>query len=258
MRDLPLRQNFSVEPHGLGTDTPLLSGKGLGYHQNGKALLEGVDLDVWPGRTLVVLGANGAGKSLLVRILHRLIRPSAGEIQWQGRPLNRRSQRDQAMVFQRPVMMRRTAIGNLNFAATVRGIRGAKKRAAVAEALSLARLEDAAHRPAHLLSGGEQQRLAMVRALLCRPKLLFLDEPTASLDPAATQAVEALVRTAQAKGVAVVLVTHNAGQARRLGDQGLFLHAGRVAETGRIASMLSAPRSEAVQAWCDGRLYVTP
>ena len=117
-------------------------------------------------------------------------------------------------------------------------------------------LGDLAKRPARVLSGGEQQRLAVARALACAPRVLFLDEPSASLDPASTHAIERQIREAHENGVTIVLVTHDVGQAQRLGDDLLFLHAGRVVETGRVAEVLEAPRSEAARAWLEGRLYL--
>jgi len=117
-------------------------------------------------------------------------------------------------------------------------------------------LTDLAHRPARVLSGGEQQRLAIARALACRPKLLLLDEPTANLDPASTQAIEDLIHAASGAGVSVAMVTHDAGQARRLGQDALFVHAGKVVEAAPVAQLLQSPASAPARAWCEGRLYV--
>lgn len=232
----------------------LLNARGLCFDASGKRLIDGVDIDIRSGRRTVVMGANGAGKSLLLRLLHGLIRPTAGEVLWQGRPLDREGRLAQAMVFQRPVLLRRSVLANLRFALAVRGLPGPERRAREAEAMERSRLGDLAGRPARVLSGGEQQRLAVVRALACAPGLLFLDEPTASLDPGSTHAIEQLVGDAHESGVAIVLVTHDTGQAQRLGDDLVFLHGGRVVETGRAADVLGAPRSEAARAWLEGRL----
>ncbi|MFD2741563.1 ATP-binding cassette domain-containing protein [Sulfitobacter aestuarii] len=237
-------------------DGPLLQARGVSLTLDGKALVDGVDLSIRPGRCTVILGANGAGKSLLLRLLHGLVRPSAGQVLWRGRPLDRAARRAQAMVFQRPVLLRRSVIANLRFALGVQGLPRAERRARAEEALAQARLTDLAQRPARVLSGGEQQRLAMARALACRPEILFLDEPTASLDPGSTHAVEELIRLARQRGTTIVLVTHDAGQARRLGDDLVFLHRGRVAETGAARQILEAPRSDAARAWLAGRLHL--
>ena len=222
----------------------------------GRRLIDQVDLALMPGRRTVILGANGAGKSLLLRILHGLIAPEAGQLLWHGRPLDRRARNSQAMVFQRPVLLRRSVAANLRFALAARGVPRRLRAAREAEALAIARLEHLARRPARLLSGGEQQRLAMARALAVHPEMLLLDEPTASLDPASTQAVEALIDQAHAQGVTTLLVTHDIGQARRMGDDLIFLHEGRVAEAGPVEATLARPRTEALKAWTQGRLFV--
>ena len=237
---------------------PLLRARGLCLDAGGRRLVDRVDADVRPRRRTVIMGANGAGKSLLLRLLHGLIRPTAGEVLWRGRPLDREGRRGQAMVFQRPVMLRRSVRANLRFALAARGIRGPERAAREAEAIERARLRDLAGRPARVLSVGEQQRLAVVRALACAPRMLLLDEPTASLDPASAHAVEQLIREAHDDGVAIVLVTHDAGQARRLGDDVIFLDGGRVVETGPAPDVLRAPRSEAARAWIEGRLHLGP
>ena len=250
----------SARPAIPGDDSPapLLRARGLCFDAGGKRLVDQVDVDFRPHRRTVIMGANGTGKSLLLRLLHGLIRPTAGEVLWQGRPLDREGRRGQAMVFQRPVMLRRSALANLRFALAVRGVGGAERATRETEAIERARLGDLANQPARVLSGGEQQRLAIARALACEPRVLFLDEPTASLDPASTHAIERQIRDAHEGGVSIVLVTHDVGQARRLGDDLVFLHAGRVVETGAVSDVLDAPRSEAARAWVEGRLYLDP
>jgi tungstate transport system ATP-binding protein len=228
---------------------PILTARGLGFAAGGQVLLQGVDLEIARGRRTLIMGANGAGKSLLLRLLHGLLPPASGAVLWRGaRPA-------QAMVFQRPVMLRRSALANLRFALRVQGLGLRARGARAQEALEMAHLTDKARQPARLLSGGEQQRLAVARALVCDPEILFLDEPTSSLDPASTQMIEDLVNAAHARGVTVVMITHDRGQARRMGDDVIFLHAGRVAETGPRDQVLDAPRSEAARAWMAGRLY---
>ncbi len=231
---------------------PILTATGLRFATGGQALLHGIDIEIARGRRTLIMGANGAGKSLLLRLLHGLLPPSSGEVIWQG------AGRAQAMVFQRPVMLRRSALANLRFALKVQGLWGRAREARAREALDMAHLGDKAHQPARLLSGGEQQRLAVARALICEPELLFLDEPTSSLDPASTQMIEDLVNTAHKRGVTIVMVTHDIGQARRMGDEVIFLHAGRVAERGPLDQVLGSPRSEAGRAWVQGRLYTGP
>lgn len=246
---------MDITPESIVDAQPLLEARSLRFVTGGQTLIHGIDLSIEAGKRTLIMGANGSGKSLLLRLLHGLITPSAGEILWRGHAPGRAARRTQAMVFQRPVMLRRSVLANLNFALKVHGISGRAGTARVHEALEMARLTDLANHPARVLSGGEQQRLAVARALVCEPELLFLDEPTSSLDPASTQMIEDLVNAAHARGVTVVMVTHDLGQARRMGDEVIFLHAGCVSECGPIDQVLDAPRSEAARAWTQGRLY---
>lgn len=247
---------IDIHDHGAAAPVPLLSARGLRFAAGAQRLIDGIDLDIVTGRCTVIMGANGSGKSLLLRLLHGLIGPTGGSVSWCGRPLDRAARREQAMVFQRPVMLRRSVAANLRFALSVRGIRGAKRSARESEAITLARMDAQKDRPARVLSGGEQQRLAMARAMIDAPRMLFLDEPTASLDPASTLAIEKLIQDAQDNGTAIVLVTHDPGQARRLGDDLIFLHDGRITERGPVARVLENPQSESAQAWLGGRLFV--
>ncbi|MBI6628524.1 ATP-binding cassette domain-containing protein [Pontibaca salina] len=239
-------------------EVPLLGAQRLGFSAGSQRLIRDIDLTIRAGSRTVIMGANGSGKSLLLRLLHGLIPPTEGHVEWCERPLDTAARNEQAMVFQRPVMMRRSVAANLRFALSARGIRGAERAAREAEAIASARLEHLVNRPARVLSGGEQQRLAMARALACAPRLLFLDEPTASLDPASTHAIEQIIDQAHDDGVTIVLVTHDAGQARRMGQDLVFLDAGRIVETGPVAQVLDAPSSAAAQAWLGGRLYLDP
>jgi len=219
-----------------------------------KRLIDGVSLTLEPGPVTCIMGPNGAGKSLLLRIIAGLIRPGAGRVSYGGaaEPGKNRI----ALVFQRPVLLRRSVAANLDHALQTYGVPRAERRGRIADLLALGQLETLAARPARVLSGGEQQRLAMVRALAARPELLLLDEPCASLDPQATAAIEALVREAAAEGVKVALVTHDRDQARRLAEEIVFLHRGRIAEHAPAGQFFDAPRSAEAQAYLAGRLLI--
>jgi tungstate transport system ATP-binding protein len=215
--------------------------RGLTYFAGGRHIIDGIDLRLDAGRRSVILGPNGAGKSVLLRLCHSLLTPSAGTLRWAATGAALR--RGQAMVFQRPVMLRRSALANLVYALRLAGHdrREAHRRAAAAlEHAGLASLADA---PARALSGGEQQRLALARAWALEPELLFLDEPTANLDPAATRAVEEAIVDLHAAGTTIVMTTHHLGQARRLADDILFLHRGRLLERASADSFFAAPQS---------------
>ncbi len=236
-------------------ETPILETRGLCFEAGGKRLLDRIDLTIQARRRTVILGSNGAGKSLLLRLLHGLLQPATGQVLWHGRPLDAEARREQAMVFQRPVMLRRSVRANLRFALAARGLRHRERIQREAFALDIAQLGDKAKRPARTLSVGEQQRLAVARALACRPEILFLDEPMSSLDPASTLAVEQLIMDASKSGVTIVIVTHDVGQARRLGQDALFMHGGRIVETRPLKTLIEAPESEPARYWLEGRLF---
>jgi tungstate transport system ATP-binding protein len=216
------------------------------YAAGGVTLLDRVTLALAPGRRTVLVGPNGAGKSLLLRLLHGLIRPTAGRVEGAGA--------GQAMVFQRPVLLRRTALANVAYALAVRGVGRAEREILARAALDRFGLGALAARPARVLSGGEQQRLAIARAWATRPSVLLLDEPTSALDPAATRAVETAVREIHGDGVTVVMSTQDLGQARRLAEELVVLHRGRVADSGPAARVFAEPADATVAAFLAGDL----
>jgi tungstate transport system ATP-binding protein len=211
-------------------------------------IIQPLSLEIGAGPSTIILGANGAGKSVLMRLMHGLLAPSAGRIAWSGPDARRK----QAMVFQRPVMLRRTALANVAYAVAAAGIGEAEKIAM--EALREVGLAHLAHRPARVLSGGEQQRLALARAWALHPEVLFLDEPTASLDPSATREIEAVIRAFDASGTKIVMATHNLGQARRLGDEVLFIHQGRLVERAPVERFFRQPGTTEAAAFIKGEL----
>ena len=225
----------------------------LSFVAGGRTIIDRVSLDLDAGPSTIVLGANGAGKSVLMRLMHGLLEPSSGSVTWMGGNASRAC-RMQAMVFQRPVMLRRSAFANVVYALTVAGVAKTERDAVAREALESVGLSGVAHRPARVLSGGEQQRLALARAWALHPEVLFLDEPTASLDPSATREIETVIRAFDAAGTKIVMATHNLGQARRLGDEVLFVHEGRVAECAPIARFFSHPASAEAAAFIKGEL----
>ena len=230
--------------------------RGLVFEAGGRRLIDGIALTLRQGVRSVVMGPNGAGKSLLLRLLHGLLEPSAGEVLWGGRPADNTIRLRQAMVFQRPVLLRRSALANVTHALRARGVPRHERRERAGRMLTAAGLGALTRTPARLLSGGEQQRLAMARALSLEPDVLFLDEPTASLDPASTLAIEQLVQQAHDGGTKTVLVTHDVGQARRLADEVVFLHRGRIEEQSPADRFFDAPASAVARAFLEGRLIL--
>ena len=202
-------------------------------------IIEDASLQLGAQRT-VVLGPNGAGKSSLLRLIHGLLRPSAGALYW-PRPLS------QAMVFQRPVMLRTTALANVVYGLKLKGHTAKECRRRASESLARVGLDHLARRPARLLSGGEQQRVALARVWALDPELLILDEPTASLDPASSREVERIINDIASAGTRILMTTHNLGQARRIAEEIVFIDRGRIVEQTPVAEFFKLPRTTAAQ-----------
>jgi tungstate transport system ATP-binding protein len=217
-------------------------------------VLDRISITIAPGAPTVVIGPNGSGKTTLLRVAMGLIPVSGGTITWGAREQSPPNQR--AIVFQRPVMLRRTAADNIRYGLEVAGVPRNERDRRVAELLSLVGLNGLERRPARRLSGGEQQRLALARALARDPDVLFLDEPTASLDPAATKAIEDIVRNVSEAGVKVMMTTHDLGEARRLAGEIVLLHRGRVVEAGPAEKILSNPTTDDARRFIAGDLLV--
>lgn len=228
----------------------------VGFAIGGKPLLSGVSVRLEAGARTIVMGPNGAGKSLLMRLCHGLLTPTEGRIRWGGgtNPATDQLRRAQAMVFQRPVLLRRSALANVAYVLALAGVRWRDRRDLAMEALERFGLAHLARRPARVLSGGEQQRLALARAWAARPEVLFLDEPTAALDPAATLQVEMAVQDFHRAGTKIVMTTHDLGQARRLGDEVLFLSRGRLVEFAPAQAFFKQPASAKARAFLAGEL----
>lgn len=225
--------------------------QGVALRLGGTFVLEDVSLELGQTGCTAIMGSNGAGKSLLLRMMHGLIAPTSGEIRWGGAAPSEVMAR-QALVFQKPVLLRRSVAANIDFVLKVRGQDRAQRDAL----LDHVGLLHKSAQPARLLSGGEAQRLALARALATEPEVLFLDEPTASLDPASVLAIERIVSDARSRGVRIILVTHDLGQARRMADDVVFLHKGRVAEHSTAQAFFPDPQSDAARDYLNGRLVV--
>ena len=225
--------------------------EGMGYAVAGKPLLSDITLTIPPGRRLVVMGANGAGKSLFLRLCHGLIEPTSGRRHWASGESRAKAQ---AMVFQRPVLLRRSVAANLAYPLALAGMGRAARNDLVAQVLARFGLEAMAGRPARLLSGGEQQRLALARAWAMSPQVLFLDEPSSALDPSATRAIEAMITRFSEEGITIVMSTHDMGQARRLAQDVVFLHRGRLIEHRPAASFFVGPTTPEARAFLAGDL----
>lgn len=214
-------------------------------------VLREVSLSLRLDERTVVVGPNGAGKSTLLQVMHRLLPPHTGTVETFD-ALGRPSRARLALVFQRPVMLRRSVLGNVEHALAISGVPAATRRARAAEALAEVGLAYASARPARRLSGGEQQRLAVARAQALAPDCLLLDEPTASLDPASGAAIERHLLGLSARGIGLVMTTHDLAQARRVAQRVVMMHRGRVVEDAEAAAFFGAPRTEAARRFLAG------
>lgn len=224
----------------------------LCYRVEREDLLKDISVTVDSAGITGILGPNGAGKSLFLRLLHGLLEPVSGEIRWHHQRLDKTIRRRQALVFQKPVLMRRSVAANIDFVLNP-GTRSRQRRDEVLQHAGLYRQRS---QPARLLSGGEQQRLALARALATEPEVLLLDEPCASLDSATTLQIENLLQETSARGVKIVLVTHDIGQARRLADDVIFMHGGRLLEYQTANRFFDSPSSSQARAYLDGKIVI--
>jgi tungstate transport system ATP-binding protein len=226
--------------------------EGVSFAAGGRTIIDGVTCEIGAGPRTVILGPNGAGKSVLMRLCHGLLVPTSGRVLWHGSAP--RGAGGQAMVFQRPVMLRRSARANVEYGLSLAGLSRDERSLRARDVLEAVGLEARADQPARLLSGGEQQKLALARAWALGPEVLFLDEPTANLDPSSTREIETIIGQIGASGTKIVMATHNLGQARRLGDEILFLSEGRLVERAAVQRFFSAPASAEAAAFIRGEL----
>lgn len=237
------------------TDMLPLTLAGVRFRANGRDLVTAVDVRIGGAPVTVLLGPNGAGKTLLLRMCRGLLTPTAGQILW-GRLSPRSTGGRVGYVPQHAVMLRRSVYANVAYALALAGVPRAQRPARVAAALEAVGMESRRGHSARLLSGGERQRLAIARAWAQRPAVLMLDEPSTHLDPAAAAAVERTIRDVRDAGTHIILCTHDLHQARRLADEVVFMHAGRVIEQAPAARFFEAPATEDARQFLAGELLV--
>jgi tungstate transport system ATP-binding protein len=234
--------------HGALSILPLRV-RDLGLNIRGRDLLSGVNAELKPGDASVILGPNGAGKSLFLKLCHGLIAPTSGGVEWSAPAAHAH-----AMVLQRPVLLRRSGHANILHALALAGLSRTERTKRAHDIIERFGLTDIAGRPARVLSGGEQQRLAIARAFALAPQVLFLDEPTSALDPGATRAIEEMIGTIAKDGTKIVMATHDLGQARRLAGEVLFFHAGKLREQTPAPGFFDKPKTEEAAAFLKGDL----
>ncbi|MEM8812343.1 MAG: ATP-binding cassette domain-containing protein [Pseudomonadota bacterium] len=224
--------------------------RGATVRKRGRTIVGPIDMQFGSTGTTIVLGPNGAGKTTFLRMLHGLERLSEGVIDWRG-PLSIVRER-QAFVFQTPIILRRTVTANIAYPLQLSGMATKEARLNAARFAKDVGLGEALQRPAEVLSGGEKQKLALARALVKSPDILFLDEPTANLDGSATREIEAILVAAAGRGTRIVMATHNLGQAARLASDVIFLYRGRVHETGAAPDFFERPATRETETFLKG------
>lgn len=231
---------------------------------DGRTLLSVPTAAYSEGTIYGIVGPSGAGKSTFLRVLNLLETPYSGNLSFLGQKVDLTTlshlkglhlQRQMAFVAQKPVMFQTTVFKNVSMGLAYRGVPEGEKEQRVMEALELVGLETLANRKATSLSGGEAQRIALARALVLKPKLLLLDEPTSNLDPTNVSLFEQVIaRIRKESSMIVLMVTHHLQQARRLSDQCLFLYQGQIVEQQDTAAFFETPRSEVLKDFLSGKM----
>ncbi len=225
---------------------------GAGVRRKGTQLLGPVDLTLNRGGLTAIIGPNGAGKTTLLRVLHGVERLSVGHAAWAIS--DTAAQARQSYVFQQPIMLRRSVAENLAYPLRLVKTPDAARTAMVADWAARIGMTDRLKLQATRLSGGERQKLALARALIRAPDVLFLDEPCANLDGPATRDIETLLQDTLAAGTTILLVTHDMGQVRRLATEVIFMLQGQIAETGPATPTMTEPKTAGLAAFLNGEL----
>ncbi|MDE0303614.1 MAG: ATP-binding cassette domain-containing protein [Albidovulum sp.] len=218
--------------------------------RKGKVLVGPIDLELGSNAATAIIGPNGAGKTSLLRLMHGLERCDSGSVQW-AIP-DEEARKRQSFVFQTPIIMRRTVLECIAYPLAIRGAGKGASRNLAAEWGERVGLKDVLRDQAAVLSGGEKQKLALARALVTAPEVLFLDEPCANLDGRATREIEGILSDAVSAGTRIVMATHDMGQARRISNEVLFLYKGRLHEIERTELFFPSPRTSEAAAFLRG------
>ena len=224
--------------------------QGAETRRRGKTLVGPINMELHGTGAAVIVGPNGAGKTTLLNLLHGTARLHEGVITWQCSMAEARAA--QSFVFQRPVMLRRSVVDNIAYPLRMRGVPKSEAQAKARDWAGRVGLSNTLARAATSLSGGEQQKLALARALITAPQVVFLDEPCAFLDGRATAEIEAILQEQKARGTQLIMSTHDMGQARRLADEVIFLRGGQVHEAAPAAAFFDAPQTDAARAFLNG------
>ena len=237
----------------IDTDILPMWVENLFFSVGGNEILCNLNFQLDSDSKTFIVGPNGAGKTVLLKTCHGLLTPNSGRIHYADGATSNTHEK-QGMLFQRPILLRRSVKANIEYALTVRGVNGAEKRERVNCVLDDTGLSSLANQSARTLSLGEQQRLALARVWALRPRILFLDEPTAHLDPSSTRIVEHIIFQIVESGTKIVMTSHDMGQVKRLADEVLFLYKGRLMEHSSVKTFFSNPKTEEGKMFAKGGL----
>ena len=227
--------------------TTLFNLQSVGVQFGQVGALVDCNLRINAGERVALIGSNGSGKSTLLRVLHGLVKPSAGN-------LTADSSAAQAMLFQRPYMLRASVLHNIALGLWLRGQTWTAAKTQAAQALERVGLAGLSARNAKALSIGQQQRVALARAWALKPQVLLLDEPTASLDPAAKHEVERLMAEFAGRGMTLIFSSHNLGQVKRLASRVVYLEHGNIVADLPTHDFFNGPLPQAAENFLKGEL----
>ena len=216
-------------------------------------ILDKINCKIHNESIIAILGPNGAGKSMFLKSINGLIGVESRKIYFNSREINDHIRKDMALVFQKPTLLRRTVLENMQF---VLEKKNKISNLQITNLLQRVGLDIYKYKPARLLSGGEQQRLSLARALLINPSILLLDEPTANLDPYSLNLIEEIILDENKKGKTIILTTHDMGQAKRLAKEILFFNKGKLLEQTKAINFFTKPKTKEAQSYINGKILL--
>lgn len=226
--------------------------KDVSVAKRGKMLIGPIDLEIGMEGVTTILGPNGSGKTTLLRLMNGLERPHKGSLEWHISMQDARKK--QAFVFQTPIVLRRSTLDNIIYPLQLQNVPKDEATKVALKGLEKVNLIEVQNLNAGFLSGGEKQKLAIARALVTNPDIMFLDEPTANLDGASTREIEAIIKDAALRGVRIVMTTHDIGQGKRLADDVIFLYQGKLHEHGLANVFFEQPKTQEAISFLAGEI----
>ena len=225
----------------------VLTVKNLNLNIGNKSLLKNLSFEILKKKITVIMGPNGSGKSLCLKLIAGLLKPTSGSVIFNYKPLI-------GYVPQNVVFLRRNVYQNLTYSLKINSLSKNIIQRRVLEIIDICNISHLFEISARKLSVGQQQLIAILRALIMKPKLLLLDEPCSNLDPYFTKIIEDILKQAKKDGMKIILVTHDLNQAKRLSDDIIFIHEGNIYEHTQRKEFFIKPLSQQAKDYIEGRL----